>query len=159
MSEHPNEPTGRYVTFMHANQFSGRRADVCMRAALRGARRGITPARCSPRWGERRSRPLVGPSFAVPGVPGITQTCSRSPPGTGFPFGDRHLRTHRPTVPGVPGDSGRIRRHMRNLRDLFTHDSARGARSTALHPLQWVLGLFLAALISAAAFGGRRSWF
>jgi hypothetical protein len=43
------------------------------------------------------------------------------------------------------------------LRDFFQSASAKGARSTALHALQWGLGLFLTG-IPAAIWAGAPQW-
>lgn len=43
------------------------------------------------------------------------------------------------------------------LQSFFTHANARGARSTALHALQWVIGLLLSAL-ALLVFGNAPAW-
>lgn len=43
------------------------------------------------------------------------------------------------------------------LQHFFSHANASGARSTALHALQWVIGLFLSAL-ALLVFGGAQPW-
>ena len=43
------------------------------------------------------------------------------------------------------------------IRLLYEQARATGSRSTALHPIQWLLGLSLTATVSAASFGSP-SW-